>query len=149
MNTLTHSMPQPARWLGFGGLVPFCSLAAASLLDPSHASRWAFALLAYGAVILSFVGALHWGFATVWQSESAGRRARMMYWSVVPALGAWVALLLPPQAGAGVLSVLFVVHYLFDVALARRGQLPSWYLRLRTPLTIGAVASLATAAITL
>lgn len=149
MNSATTTIPLPARWLGFGGLIPFFALSAAGLLDPTHAQRWSFALLAYGAVILSFVGALHWGFATLWHQHPADRRARMMAWSVVPALGAWLALLLPQTLGLGLLGVLFIVHYLFDVALTLREDLPAWYLRLRAPLTVGAVISLTVAAITL
>lgn len=149
MNSATSTIPLPARWLGFGGLIPFIALTAAGLLDPAHADRWSFALLGYGAVILSFVGALHWGFASLWQAHPADRRARMMAWSVVPALGAWLALLLPQALGLGLLGVLFIVHYLFDVALALRADLPAWYLRLRAPLTVGAVASLTIAVITL
>lgn len=149
MSSMTKAIPLPARWLGFGGLVPFFALTAACLLNPAQAARWSFALLAYGAVILSFVGALHWGFATLWQDHPASHRARMMAWSVVPALGAWLALLLPQTLGLGLLSTLFIVHYLFDVAVTRQGNLPVWYLRLRAPLTSGAVISLTVAAITL
>lgn len=149
MNAVTSSIPRPAAWLGFGGLIPFAGLTAGLLLDPAHAARWTFALIAYGAVILSFVGALHWGFATLWQSHSTGYRGRLMTWSVVPALGAWIALVVPPQAGLGLLCALFVAHHLSDLYLARNREVPAWYLRLRTPLTLGAVASLATAAFSL
>lgn len=149
MSANTSSIPPPARWLGFGGLIPFFFLAAASLLDPPRAARWSFALLAYGAVILSFVGALHWGFATLWQSHSDTYRGRLMAWSVIPALGAWIALVLPLEAGLGLLCVLFVAHYLCDLNLSRNREVPAWYLRLRAPLTLGAVVSLATVAFTL
>jgi hypothetical protein len=149
MTAVTAPIPLPARWLGFGGLVPFVTLAGASLLDPAHAERWSFALLAYAAVILSFVGALHWGFATLWQSSSPECRARLMGWSVVPALGAWISLLLTTGMGLGLLCVLFVAHYLRDVQLARTHELPDWYLRLRLRLTVGAVPCLAGVAIVL
>lgn len=149
MSTQTTSIPLPARWLGFGGLVPFGTLAAASVLDPTGSARWSFALLAYGAVILSFVGALHWGFATLWPSCSATGRGWLMAWSVIPALGAWIALVLPVTTGLGLLCVLFVAHYLRDVQLARDHALPDWYLRLRRPLTVGAVICLGSIAIAL
>jgi hypothetical protein len=103
---------------------------------------WSSALLAYGAVILSFVGALHWGFATLWQSHSDAYRGRLMAWSVVPALGAWIALLLPVRAGLLMVAALFALHQLADLMLVRNRELPGWYLQLRTPLTLGAVASL-------
>jgi hypothetical protein len=149
MNSMPSSIPLPARLLGFGGLIPFFVLAGASLIDTAQAGRWAFALLAYGAVILSFVGALHWGFATLWQCHSTSYRARLMSWSVVPALGAWIALVMPTVAGLGLLCALFVAHHASDLLLARNRELPAWYLRLRTPLTLGAVASLAIVAFNL
>ena len=50
-------------WLGYGGLIPFLALTPASLLDHQHGAVWSDALYAYGAIILSFIGALHWGLA--------------------------------------------------------------------------------------
>jgi hypothetical protein len=149
MRTVTSSIPRPAAWLGFGGLIPFAGLTAALLLDPADAARWTFALIAYGAIILSFVGALHWSFATLWQSHPTGCRGRMMAWSVIHAPSAGITLLTPAQAGLGLLCALFVAHHLSDLHLARNHEIPAWYPRLRTPLTLGAVASLATATFTL
>ena len=64
MNTpLNPALPRSAAWLGFGGLLPFIGLALTAFVDRHHGIVWADALVAYGAVILSFVGALHWGFA--------------------------------------------------------------------------------------
>ncbi len=55
--------PSPwAQRLGYGGLVPFVGLAAAVWLAPP--GDWplaSMALLAYGATIASFLGAIHWG----------------------------------------------------------------------------------------
>lgn len=138
----SSTIPAPARWLGFGGLIPFVMLAVATLADSANAAMWSFALLAYGAVILSFVGALHWGFATLLQSHSDAYRGRLMAWSVVPALGAWMALLLPVRAGLLVVAALLTAHQLADMLMVRNRELPAWYLHLRTPLTLGAVASL-------
>ena len=60
MNTpLNPALPRSAAWLGFGGLLPFVGLALTAFVDRHHGIVWADALVAYGAVILSFVGALH------------------------------------------------------------------------------------------
>ena len=48
-------IPSPVAWLGYGGLLPFVALAAVGLWAPGT-PWWSAALLAYGAVILSFVG---------------------------------------------------------------------------------------------
>ena len=55
------ALPATVAWLGYGGLLPFVFLATAIFIDPDHAPLWGDALTAYGAIILSFVGALHWG----------------------------------------------------------------------------------------
>lgn len=149
MNTAGTSMPPLARWLGFGGLIPFVGLAALVLADAANAVRWSFVLLNYGAVIVSFVGALHWGFAMLWPQPTAALRTRLMVWSVVPALGAWVALLLPTAIGLAVLAGLLVVHFGFDLGLRHFRVLPAWYPRLRSLLTLGAVLSLLAAAVAL
>src|SRR5574343_334504 len=57
------TLPRHVAWLGYGGLLPFLLLGPASLLDHHHSVLWSDALYGYGAIILSFVGALHWGLA--------------------------------------------------------------------------------------
>lgn len=66
---LPTALPISVAWLGYGGLLPFVALAGIGWWAPGTplwgTPLWGTALLAYGAVILSFVGALHWGFAMV------------------------------------------------------------------------------------
>jgi hypothetical protein len=139
MDTPQHPLPLHVAWLGYGGLLPFVVLAALVWLHAPLAA-WALqAQLAYGAVILSFVGALHWGLA-VWSPQLPdGARAGRYVWSVVPALLAWVALLLPALPAAVLLCAGFVLHYGQDLRHARAAS-PRWYLPLRARLT--AVATL-------
>ena len=131
-----------ARWLGYGGLLPFLVLAPASLLDTHHGFTWSDALFAYGAVILSFVCALHWGFAMALPGLDGARRVRTMLWSVVPSLIAWPALLLVPMEAAALLVSGFLLHYVQDRRLARHAELPDWYLPLRLQLTTVACLAL-------
>jgi len=140
----THpaSLRRTAEWLGYGGLIPFIVLAPAGLLDPHHGFTWSDALHAYGAVILSFVCALHWGFAMALPSLDDACRVRTMLWSVVPSLIAWPALLLGPREAAALLVAGFVLHYVQDRRLARHAGLPAWYLPLRLQLTTVACLSL-------
>ena len=100
------------------------------------------ALLAYGAAILSFVGALHWAFAMTLPGLSERERTHLFIWSTVPALLAWPAVLMPPALGALVLVTGFIAHYLQDRRLAARQPLPAWYLPLRLRLSSIASASL-------
>ena len=139
---LPDSLLRTARWLGYGGLIPFLVLAPVSLLDSHHGFTWSDALFAYGAVILSFVCALHWGFAMALPGLDDARRVRTMLWSVVPSLLAWPALLLVPMEAAVLLVTGFVLHYIQDRRLARYAELPDWYLPLRLQLTTVACLSL-------
>jgi uncharacterized membrane protein len=98
-------------------------------------------LLTYGAVILSFVGALHWGFAMVHPATSGKSAPSLYVWSVVPSLMGWVAVLVTPALGVGLLVAGFLAHYRQDLRLARLLPLPHWYLPLRLQLTAVACVS--------
>ena len=144
MTTLLNpSLPRSAAWLGFGGLLPFIGLALTAFVDRHHGIVWADALVAYGAVILSFVGALHWGFAMALPAMPQALRRNCFVWSVVPALIAWPAVMLEPSLGAPLLMAGFVAHVWQDHRLAGRIALPAWYLPLRRQLSIVACVCLA------
>ncbi len=134
-------LPRPVAWLGYGGLLPFLGLAAAVLLRVEEDLARP-ALVGYGAVILSFVGALHWGFAMLLPGLGEAERTRLFAWSTVPALVAWPAPLASPPLAAFILMAGFVAHYLQDRRLARRAALPAWYLPLRLQLSSVACLSL-------
>lgn len=132
---MTISSPQRVALLGYGGLLPFIATAIGSVLDGAHAAFWRDALQTYGAVILSFVGALHWGFAMLAKDLDDAERDARYLWSVIPALLAWPALLLSGGLANALLLGGFLLHYWQDRRLAQRCALPSWYLPLRGQLT--------------
>ena len=136
------ALPRTVAWLGYGGLLPFLALTPASLLDHHHGAVWSDALYAYGAIILSFIGALHWGLAMSLPELTERQRSACFAWSVVPALIAWPAVLFSPPLAAPLLVFGFIAHYLQDRRLARQATLPGWYLPLRLRLTSVAVVCL-------
>ncbi len=136
------ALPRTVAWLGYGGLLPFLVLMPASLLDHHHGAVWSDALYAYGAIILSFIGALHWGLAMSLPELTERQRSAWFAWSVVPALIAWPAVLFSPPLAAPLLVVGFIAHYLQDRRLARQATLPGWYLPLRLRLSSVAVVCL-------
>ncbi len=152
--------PSSVVWLGYGGLLPFIALAATSFLSAEYGARCQVALILYGTVILSFVGALHWGFAMTLPGLSASKRSECFVWSVVPALLAWPAALLMvapvresfvsatlgAMVAAGLLLVGFILNYVQDVRLAGVARIPAWYLPLRLRLTVVACVCIAAAA---
>lgn len=105
----------PSEWaqrLGYGGLIPFVALALAIwLVPPALQTVLASALVAYGATILSFVGALHWGLTMRTPSTQS---APALVWGVVPSLVAWAALLLPPAAGLLAIAAMLWVCFAVD-----------------------------------
>ena len=135
-------IPPTPLILGLGGLLPFIALAAGAwLLPPPDSGLSARYAAYYGAVILSFVGALHWAFAMLLPLDEFDR-GRVYGWSIAPALAACLALMLPTRAGLLLMAIMFLAHYAMDRRVARLARLPAWYLRLRLWLTLGAIASL-------
>lgn len=134
------------RWawrLGLGGLVPFVVLAIATWITGADAgSRLVVAQLGYGAVILSFIGALHWGAALAAPEVSARTTAIALVWSVLPSLVGWSALVIGPGWGLQLLAGTFVVALAVDWVLYRQYAFASWFLGLRALLTAVAVVSL-------
>jgi hypothetical protein len=149
MNT-THSshLPGFAVVLGIAGLIPFFGAGLGSVVyDQVEALRMLSALMAYGAVILSFLGAVHWGLALAPNEPANIARARLIL-SVIPALIGWGALLLalalPPEAGLALLIFGFVVTILSEARAGRRGLIPAGYLWLRWGVSIPVVVVLTT-----
>jgi hypothetical protein len=138
-------IPAAAAWLGAAGILPFLALAVAlvgELVEPPVVA--ARALIGYGAVILSFLGGIQWGLGIAGGATEVSW-ARLG-WSVLPALAAWVGLLLPLTAGLVLLAVAFMVVLGADVLLQARELTPPWYVRLRLPLTTIVTVSLLVAA---
>ena len=135
-------VPRPALYLGFAGLIPFMASSLGVWIAPFHWNLAALDIqLAYGAVILSFMGAVHWGLAM-----AAGRDSLTydrLGWSVVPALLGWLALLLNPTLGLLLLAAGFAAVYLGDLRSIAAGNTPAWYRALRKPLTVIVILALA------
>jgi hypothetical protein len=136
------SMPTAVGMLGYGGLIPFIGLATLANIEPSHGILYRGALLLYGAVILSFVGAIHWGVAMMVTDLNDQDRRAAYVWSVIPALMAWMTYILSPITAALALVLGFLLQYWRDVTLARKIAWPVWYLPLRIRLTLVAILSL-------
>lgn len=144
-------MPPPLRTppvalaLGIGGLIPFVGLAGVIVLNPHLPAGDAWrALTLYAAVILSFMGGVHWGRAMA--SDQPSHELAGYVVSVIPALVAWFAVaFMPPRPAATVMAIGFAALLLFDLAAVKRTVFPAWYGPLRIWLTSIVLASLATA----
>ena len=106
------------------------------MLPGTQQAQALFALLAYGATILSFLGAIHWGLAL---HDPAEPPRWMLVWGVVPSLLAWGALLWGTPGGLWLLAVGLWACYAVDRKVYPRFGAQGW-LGMRLALTT--VASL-------
>jgi Protein of unknown function (DUF3429) len=141
----SKSLPQPlpgpsavpvALRLGYAGLVPFVAGAALTwAVRPDAHPYVTTALSAYAALIVSFLGGIHWGLAFRHPSPPAS----LFVWGVVPSLVAWIAVTMPPYAGLVVHGATLVACYLVDRRVYPAQGASAWLvLRFR----LSAVASL-------
>ena len=132
------SSPVPALTLGFAGLLPFLAAPAYMITSSVFMPEVAFAQVAYGATILSFLGGVRWGFVLPEENPIQPNWVNLGY-SVAPPVVAWIGLLLPPTG-----SLLTVLAGLGAGAygdMAMYGY-PAWYKGMRFLLSFGAILSL-------
>ena len=142
-------IPRSALLLGLAGLIPFLwgaithvlpdlALWSAATLGPRFTGPYVG--LFYGAVILSFMSGVLWGFAT----RASGQIAATGYaLSVVPALWALIMTGGGPVSAAlnlmaGVVGILGI-----DWLFWKQGLAPAWWMHLRVLLSAIVVVSLA------
>ncbi len=136
-----RNIPLSALVLGLAGTVPFMALAVAitmnfsiPLIDNPVAG-----LVAYAAIILSFLGGIRWGFALRMSDQTLQGRAFIL--SVGPSIAGWLLLLPPSPMALVVMPVLFVLMGLADQTMGTVGA-PAWYMRLRLLLSVIVTLSL-------
>lgn len=137
MNAVTATPPRIVHALGALAVVPF--VAGAILVwtaDAGWHATVALALSAYAAVVIAFIGALHWGL--LMRDPSAPGAGPRFAWGVVPSIVAWIALLLPPHLGLGIQAATLVLCYLVDRATYPHDRVEGW---LPFRLTLTAVAT--------
>ena len=147
-------MRQPftvAILLTLAGAIPFLVLGAVVLLDPLDSDTAIEILISYGAVILSFVGAVHWGFALRDSAHPVngvsltpavlGAERQLLIFGIVPAIIGWVALsamlhFSAPALALFLLLVGFFVTIVVETIGRGRGVVAGNYLVLRWSVSI-------------
>lgn len=142
---MTQRMPPVAYALGLGGVIPFvaCGIAAVSAAPQSSLPQGGIALaalIAYGAIILSFLGAVHWGLELRTAELAPPGRVMRLSLSVVPALIGWACVLLGlaglPEIGLAGLIVGFFAIIAMERRWSGAGLVPSGYMTMRWILTL-------------
>jgi len=146
------SVPRSALLLGLAGLIPF--FWGALTVVNTDIAQWGsrtlgarfigpYVQLFYGAVILSFMSGVLWGFAT----KADGAQATTGYiLSVIPALWAFFMTGGGPVSASISLMAGFVGLLALDFMFWRWGLAPPWWMQLRVLLTALVVASLSVTA---
>ena len=152
--TSDDRMPLAALIPGVLGLIPFWGLALLTALPTDIPVDIAlFGLMTYGAIILSFVGAIWWGLAV--HAPHGLHRSWMFIWSVTPSLLGWGAVLVGSLSdlqqgaiiGLPIIMVGLLMQWALDLAMHRAYPtlFVAWIVRLRTLLTVAAGVALAIA----
>lgn len=134
--------PGLAVGLALAALVPFVTGALGLWLTPQAWREWVMnEYLAFAAVMLAFMGAIHWGLAM--RADEASEKAPMqMGLSVIPPLLGWLALSLPINFAIPLFFFAFGTLYFADNWAVKQGLAPAWYTRLRRPVSLAIIASM-------
>ncbi|NXG75015.1 TMM69 protein, partial [Baryphthengus martii] len=141
MKSLQDS-PKPALYLSLAGLIPFVSVPLSMAIQGTYYPELAFAQVMYGAVTVSFLGGMRWGFALPENSPAKPDWMNLAN-STIPPLLAWQALLFRDMTEGAVMLVMALgvaLHY--DVSLLP--TYPRWFKVLRVVGTVVMVLSLLT-----
>ncbi|KAI1811884.1 hypothetical protein GGS20DRAFT_560795 [Poronia punctata] len=157
------TVPKEPYWLGLAGTLPYLGTSVSTVylawvINSTHtgfassssfinslaisresASQLLSTLepiqLGYGAVIISFLGAVHWGMEYT-EKISNPARTRFRYGlGVMSSVVAWPTLLLPVEFALISQFAAFVGLYFADARATVRGWAPAWYSNYRFALT--------------
>ena len=133
----SKTIPFAAKILGYSGLLPFAVLAVAHFYGSPPVRDWALqGFLAYGAIILSFLGGIRWGVASV---DDRFQGAAPII-AVLPSLWAFACLLWPePGQAVWALMAGFVLMGIADRWFPAPGS-ADWMVVLRVRLSSAVIA---------
>ncbi len=144
MSDRLDGIPRGVSFVSALGLVTFFFLALTMLFgSPSFALNAYIQLIHLGALVLTFVAAIQWGFGIAASSRSLSIPPWWFHCTVLPMILAWLALAaLSPIWKILLLAVGFGLVFVLDSASVSKGYAPTWYKRFRKILTIGVLGAL-------
>lgn len=156
-----NNVPQKAMYMGLAGVLPYLATSMATVIlsfdiqyNAHHGQGLLFngevaeqllhiiepLQLGYGATIISFLGAIHWGLE--WAGFGGEQGYKRYAIGVVATAVAWPTLLLSAEVGLITQFLAFTFLYYTDVRAARAGWAPRWYGIYRFVLTFVVGASI-------
>jgi len=143
---MPHRLPFLAVVLGIAGIIPFllCGLEATSA-NAQNGMIASHLLVAYGAIILSFLGGVHWGFTLAAPEDSAEQQR--LVGGVLPAICGWLILGMGLLTGMPALAIAALIACFIAGTAAewhgyQAGMVPGGYIALRVAITFAVVAIL-------
>ncbi|KAH8670317.1 hypothetical protein BGZ60DRAFT_469659 [Tricladium varicosporioides] len=155
-------VPKESLYIGAAGVLPYAATSLSSLylaydINHAHATGGAGYLfspdtarqlleiitpiqIGYGAVIISFLGAIHWGLEYAGYGGHHSYR-RYMYGVIAPAI-AWPTIFMPVEYALITQFLTFNFLYFADARATVRGWFPPWYSTYRFVLTFFVGASI-------
>ena len=104
------------------------------------------AMVTFAAVVISYLGGIEFGLALREEGSNESIRALAISISALPSLASWgVFWLGSPRQQIGTAIGLFLLVWVADLYLAKRGLIPTWFVDLRTAVTAIACAILGVA----
>ncbi len=143
-----RTLPTTAVALGIAGLLPFIFFAVAAVgAELEKAFLATEGLIAYGGVILGFLGGVHWGITLGDEDDDRPSRTRLGL-GVVPALVGWAAILAAIVHLEAVGLIILIAGHIGVVVVEHRAAkqelMPPGYMALRWVLSLGVAAILIT-----
>ncbi|KAI0099142.1 hypothetical protein GGR51DRAFT_402103 [Nemania sp. FL0031] len=152
--------PKEPYWLGLAGTLPYLGTSVSTvylawvlntpwpasstfvnnlLISQETASKILATLepiqLGYGAIIISFLGAIHWGLEYTAKSPDKIRTRFRYGIGVAAPIVAWPTLFMPVEFALTTQFAAFVALYFADARATVRGWAPAWYSTYRFALT--------------
>ena len=140
ISRFVENIPTPNLLLGLAGLIPFWVLAFIGVFADASLSEIALKTqIAYGAVILSFLGGIHWGMAVKNLEEATWLR---MSWGITLPLIGWGSLFISTIYALILLGLSLFVSLIVDLQFTIPKKEYSWFRVLRITLSAGAISAL-------
>tara|TARA_B110000008_G_scaffold6710_1_gene6610 strand:+ start:4784 stop:5263 length:480 start_codon:yes stop_codon:yes gene_type:complete len=131
-----YKIPIAPLIFGLSGTLPFILLSIAIWICSYELKLMAlYNLINYSIIILSFVGAIHWGAAMIREDTNY----KWYFISIIPALLSWfliMGFIANYLLIFIILMILFLSMFFIDIRAVRNKILPHWYLPLRKIITI-------------
>ncbi|KAG7448285.1 uncharacterized protein BT62DRAFT_1074774 [Guyanagaster necrorhizus] len=151
---IASSVPKPAMVFGLAGTLPYVGASATTVYLAQQAGHAASGVatkidpgvaltildqalnvqMTYGAVMLSFLGAIHWGMEFAGYGGQKGYSRLML--GTAPMLVAWPSLALDPMAALTTQWVGFTALWWADAKATSNGWAPAWYSQYRFYLSV-------------